>query len=395
MCSILGGSQFNEYALDIFNKAKDRGRDYSGLSQFGNLWIANHRATPTNEDENPVSNQPFGSSFKVVHNGTISNDGELGVKEGEIDSKALEHILDVKDIHTVKDSLTKIKGSYAIAIMKRDEIILACNYKPVFYIKQGKEYYFSSLKHHLGKDAIRVKPYSVLNLRTEKSVDIDRHQPSAALIICSGGLDSTSLVGYCSRLHSKIHLLHFDYGCKATDREIKAIKEIAKEESCDYTIIPIDYGKFQGSSTLFGKDKITSGKEGVEYALDWVYARNLVMLSLATAFAEANGFGYIYLGTNLEESGAYPDNEEQFIKDFNSLLWGAVNNGYKVEVRTPLGGLMKKEIVEFAVKNGSPIELSWSCYNDGDLHCGQCGPCYMRKEAFKRSGIQDPTKYEI
>ena len=97
----------------------------------------------------------------------------------------------------------------------------------------------------------------------------------------------------------------------------------------------------------------------------------------------------------MEESGAYPDNEEQFIIDFNNLLYGAVNNGFKVEIVSPLGGLMKKEIVEFGKRWGSPISLSWSCYNGGDIHCGECGPCYMRKQAFKRSGVLDKTKYKI
>jgi 7-cyano-7-deazaguanine synthase len=151
----------------------------------------------------------------------------------------------------------------------------------------------------------------------------------------------------------------------------------------------------QGDSPLFSDKDITNGKEGVEYASEWVFARNLIMLSNAIGYAEANGFGYVYLGNNLEESGAYPDNEEQFINDFNGILWGAVNNGFKVEIKMPLGNLMKKEIVQFGVDNKSPIHLSWSCYNNNEYHCGNCGPCYMRKEAFKRSKNIDETIYLI
>jgi len=394
MCSILGGTRFDNFALDIYNRAKDRGIDYTGLSQYGNYWIANHRATPTNEEETPIQNQPFGKGVKIVHNGTISNDKELGVKDGEIDSKALELILDCTDVNTIAKSLEKVIGSYAIAILKPNEIILACNYKPIHYISKDGEFYFSSLKSHIGDEAIRVKPYSVINLTTKQQVEIKRKQSDSALVILSGGLDSTSLTGYVNKKHSEMNLLHFNYGCKATTREIDAVKKIKEFYNCELTILPIDYTHSKGASTLFKEDKITTGKDGVEYALDWVYARNLLMLSSAVAYAEANEYGHIYIGTNLEESGSYPDNEEQFILDFNGLLWGALNNGIKIEVHTPLGGLMKKGIVEFGMRYNSPLHLSWSCYNGGELHCGKCGPCYMRKIAFDRAKIQDPTKYE-
>ncbi len=393
MCSILGGTRLDAYALEVYDRAKDRGRDFSGLNQFGKLWIANHRATPTNEIQAAQYNQPFGKEFKIVHNGTIANDEELGIKDGEIDSAVLGRVIDVSGLSAIKKSLERIKGSYAIAIMKEDRIILACNFKPIWYIERDGQVYFSSLKHHLGDGAQRVKPYSILDLSTMESLELDREQPDKALIICSGGLDSVALTGYAKAQHDDIKLLHFNYGCKATDKEIEAIKDVSSELDCEYEIIDLDYSKFKGQSTLFKDEDIESGKQGVEYALDWVYARNLILLSIATGYAEANGFGYIYLGTNLEESGAYPDNEEQFIRDFDSLLWGAVNNGYKVEIKSPLGGLMKREIAEFGVKWNSPIHLSWSCYNGGEYHCGNCAPCYMRKAAFHRAGIKDETIY--
>lgn len=395
MCSIIGGTIFNEYALQVYDRAKDRGRDYSGFCQMGNYWIANHRATPTNETAAPIDNQPFGKDFKIVHNGTIANDKELGNVDGAIDSKVLAEVIDATDIYSVRDSLNKVKGSYAIAILKKDEIILAANFKPIWYIHKEGQYFFSSLEWHLGDGAVRLKPYSVYSLTKGISCELKRYQPNKALIIASGGLDSTALTGYAKQRHEEIKLLHFNYGCKATNNEIAAIKTIASKLDCTYEVLDLDYTKFKGNSTLFKDDKINSGVSGVEYALDWVYARNLILLSIAVGYAEANGYGFIYIGTNLEESGAYPDNEEQFILDFNSLLYGAVNNGYKVQIVTPLGGLMKKEIVEFGVEYNSPIEHSWSCYNNGSNHCGNCGPCYMRRKAFERAGVIDKTKYEV
>lgn len=395
MCSILGGTSFDDVSVTIFNKAKDRGRDFSGMVQRGSNWIANHRATPTNELEDPIENQPLGQGIKLVHNGTIANDEELGYKEGEIDSSVLVGALDWTDLESWAKSFQRIKGSFAIAALVRGEIWLACNYKPIFYTLHEGEFYFSSLENHLpGRWVQRMRPYSVMNLVTGEWYDIIREQSKKALVVCSGGLDSTAVAGFVRNRHFTTTLLHFDYGCKATDREIESIKQIAKFLECDYKILPIEYKHFHGQSTLFKEDNIETGKAGVEYALDWVPARNTLMLASAAAYAEAHNYGHIYLGTNLEESGAYPDNEEQYIRDFNKMMYGVVNEGKKIEIKAPLGGLMKREIVSFGVEHNSPLHLSYSCYNGRDKHCGACGPCYMRQKAFLRAGQPDPTEYE-
>lgn len=408
MCSILGGSSLDDQTFKLYQLAKDRGRDFSGLCQYAGSFLANHRATPTNEQETGVENQPFGREFKVVHNGTIANDEELGNTSGEIDSKVLGGILDPTDLNTFTESVQRVEGSYAIALMtKRGEFFLACNYKPIFivhyYDQRGEEQVaFSSLEHHLKHlgNPYRMKPYSTMHIWGDPNGihmtanTLPREQVNRAIVVCSGGLDSTAVTGYAKQKHDEIILLHFDYGCRATDQEKRAIEKIANFLECPFRIIPIDYSPMKGDSTLFGCDQIETGKAGVEYALDWVPARNLVLLSYAVAFAEANGYGYIYLGNNLEEGGAYPDNEQQWITDLSNTLYGAVQNGVKVEIKQPLGNLMKREIVEFGKRVGSPLHLSYSCYNGGKDHCGKCGPCYMRKEAFKRAGIPDPTSYE-
>lgn len=399
MCSILGGTAFDKKALDIYEKAKDRGRDFSGLCQRHGLWIANHRATPTTEVATPIHNQPLGGEVKIVHNGVIANDADLGVKDGEIDSSILADVLDFSDLHKFRDSLAKVKGSYAIAALKEDTIYLACNYKPIWVLHENGQIYFSSLKHHLGEDARRMPPYSVMDLLTGETLEIPRYQSKRAVVICSGGLDSTAVAAYACHVHgaSNVMLLHFRYGCNAESAEVKRIPLIAQRLGCNYHFFTLPYSDMAGSSPIMDKKKDASVSEGItgaEYAYEWVPARNFVFMALTTAYAEANDYGHIYLGTNLEEGGAYPDNEEQFILDVNNCLYGAVQNGKKIEIHTPLGGLMKREIVEFGTKYNAPFDLSWSCYRNGEKHCGHCGPCFMRKTAFKRAGIPDPTEYE-
>ena len=397
MCSICGGTNFNDKALKVFHLSQSRGRDYSNLYYKDKSWICNHRAIPTTEIEGAEFNQPFGSDYKIVHNGTISNDKELGIPENMIDSYILSKVLDYTTIDTLKETLKKIKGSYAIAVLKPNgHFYLACNYKPIFYSADNGDFTFSSYKKHLeGYSNIeRLQPYSILDTETMETRDIDREVFDRAVVIASGGLDSTAVAAYAKATHKDIVLLHFQYGCIAQTRELDCIKKIASYLNCPYKVIPINMDFMNGASALFGDSKdIKKGATGAEYAYEWVPARNLIMLSLAVGFAEANKYSYIYLGTNLEEGGAYPDNENQFIMDFNDCLYGAVQNGKKVQIITPVGNLMKHEIVAFGNKYNAPFQYTWSCYKDGKLSCGECGPCFMRRTAFRRNGLEDPLKY--
>jgi len=160
MCSICGGNIFDERAIGVFNKALERGKDYSNIYYKNKSWICNHRAIPTTEIESPEFNQPFGNEYKIVHNGVISNDKDLGNKEGYIDSYVLSKQLKFSNIYELVKSLKKIRGSYAIAIMKPNgSFYLACNYKPIFYSLDNDYFIFSSYKEHLSgfKNVKRVK----------------------------------------------------------------------------------------------------------------------------------------------------------------------------------------------------------------------------------------------
>ena len=134
MCAIVGGTRLTEKELKLLQIARIRGRDYSNVFMKGQSWICNHRAIPTTEKSNPEHNQPFGVDYKIVHNGTIANDKELGNTTGEIDSSVLPKVLNCTNIDTLLSTIQKLKGSYAIAILKPNgTFYLACNYKPIAY----------------------------------------------------------------------------------------------------------------------------------------------------------------------------------------------------------------------------------------------------------------------
>lgn len=404
MCSIYGFVGRNP-DFDIFdgirNSARDRGRDGGEVEvyDFNNGVVAalgNWRATPTTEPTD-VEYQPYGG---VVHNGTISNDRELGNREGDVDSKVLPKVLDRRTLPQFAESLNRLKGSYALAatVPGMKTVYVAVNYKPLHYVRIRETTYFSSMERHFdgvlpfGHRACEVPPYTAMDLRSGLSIPL-RQKPRThrTLVVCSAGLDSTAAATLHKRRGDEVCLLHFLYGCHAERREAMLIPKIAEYLGCSYRILTIDPDIVAGSALTTTEGGIAGGVEGAEYAHEWVPARNLMMVSFAAAYAEAQGYNIISLGANLEEAGAYPDNEEQMYILLNRVLDNAVQNGYKLRIELPFGSYMKHEIVKKGVQMNAPFHLTWSCYKGGDKHCGECGPCYMRKTAFARNGLVDPV----
>jgi 7-cyano-7-deazaguanine synthase len=148
------------------------------------------------------------------------------------------------------------------------------------------------------------------------------------------------------------------------------------------------------SPILGNTGDISTGDKGVEYAHEWVPARNLIMMSIALGIAEDGGYSTIQLGANLTEQASFPDNSLDFIEKLNTLSAYAVQNNRRVRVEAPLVNLMKQEIVALGVKEGVPYDLTWSCYHANEISCGICAPCQMRRQAFEMNGLVDPLQYE-
>lgn len=414
MCSIFGavGPSIDPELLSILQRAAgDRGRDGGNMVRYRlnpsvEAFVGNWRATPTTEVQSGRL-QPYDG---IVHNGTIANDDELGIRPGEIDSEILPRVLDRDGLWAFRDSVLRLHGSFAIAVVseKMETVYLAANYKPIYYWSpDGRNTYFSSMARHFanvcprGQAPVKVVPYTVMDLRSGQVLPLKVQWNNSALVVCSGGLDSTVVAAKLVADGFRTRLLHFQYGCIAEEREVERIPRIAHalardgHREVDYAILDLDYGPMKGGSPLLDPtveiDHTRGGVTGAEYANEWVPARNLVMLAHAIAYGEANGFHTVALGNNLEEAGAYPDNEEEFTTLLNTLLPNATQNGYAMQILSPVGHLMKHEIVSLGLAIDAPFGLTWSCYNDGEFHCGKCGPCFMRREAFRRNGVIDPT----
>jgi 7-cyano-7-deazaguanine synthase len=377
------------------------------------------RGEPTTEfvtDKNSLADiQPFElDGWHVVHNGVIANDNELVEKNNfrklcAVDSSILPSIFSRCGFY---DGILRLKGSWAIAAWHEGSLYLSCNYKPI-YLKRIVENghligvvfasLFSYLQDSWNDNIIKLEPYTMATITPKDgSLNMTRYslrvhkKKKNCLVICSGGLDSTVVATKYAREGHNVTLLHFTYGCKAQMNEVQAVKKIADALGCQVKYVDMSsmfLGDIGGSPLLDDRniEHSKGGIAGAEYAIEWVPARNLVFLSAAIAYAEANGFDTIALGNNMEEGGAYPDNEMEFINAMNVVMPNAVKDGVQITIEQPVGGLMKKEIVSLGLDLRAPFEHTWSCYHSGEKHCGTCGPCWMRRKAFEVNGAVDPV----
>ncbi|MEM1626489.1 MAG: 7-cyano-7-deazaguanine synthase QueC [Sulfolobaceae archaeon] len=441
--------------IEILKRAEDRGRDSFGvivvnkygetksikavgrpsekeellsgiLDENSKIVVANNRAEPTTEyvsikTFNDI--QPFeGVRYIVSHNGVIANDRELEIKynvikKSKIDSSIIPSILDKHwkgSLQDLRKILQDIKGSFALIIADKlnpNKLYLALNFKPLYmaYYYDLEAIFFTSLDSYFDVkpfdhvNVTRLEPYSIFEITDEKKfnkiplLDEDK-RPKRALVIASGGLDSTVAATKLIREGYAVTLLHFNYHHKAEEKESQAIRKIAEYLNVDLIELNTDLFKIIGNSNLIkGVGNIVKdrkGEEGAEFAHEWVPARNLIFLAIAIAIAEAKGYDVVASGINLEESGAYPDNEMELIRLLDNLTPYAVGPNKRVKILMPVGNLMKHEIVKLGIEIGAPLHLTWSCYEGGEKHCGRCGPCYMRKKAFLMNGLKDPVEYE-
>jgi 7-cyano-7-deazaguanine synthase len=213
------------------------------------------------------------------------------------------------------------------------------------------------------------------------------------IVICSGGLDSTTAAAHARFVDKRdVTLLHFRYHCRAESREVEAVRRIADALDSNYVICEMDWLKQIGGSHLTDEQAPIAGpREGAEFPHEWVPARNLVFIAHAAAYCDAHHVSEIYMGLNLEEGAVYPDNTIEFYERMNAVLQFATL--VRPTIRMPLARMMKWQIVRHAIDIGAPINLSWSCYRAGEFHCGNCGPCYMRRTAHAMIGIEDSVQY--
>ena len=223
-----------------------------------------------------------------------------------------------------------------------------------------------------------------------------------AVILLSGGLDSTTCLAVAKSKKFSIYALSFRYG-QRHDFEIGAAKQIARSSQVkDHVILDIDLRAFGGSALTDNIDvpKSRDGKiGGGEIPITYVPARNTIFLSFALAYAETIESQNIFIGVNALDYSGYPDCRPEYITSFEKMSNLATKAGVegksKIKIHTPLIDLSKKEIIQEGIKLGVDYSKTHSCYDPdkNGIACGLCDACILRREGFKKANIKDPIEY--
>jgi 7-cyano-7-deazaguanine synthase len=225
----------------------------------------------------------------------------------------------------------------------------------------------------------------------------------AAVVLLSGGLDSTTTLALAQRDGFAVYGLTFRYG-QRHEREIEAARGIAHAfHVAGHEIIDFDLRRF-GGSALTGdvavpKDR-TASEMGADIPVTYVPARNTIFLSFALAWAETLGASDIFIGVNALDYSGYPDCRPEYIAAFQTLADLATRAGVegrgRLKIHTPLIHLSKKDIIATGRALGIDYGLTVSCYDpapDGAA-CGRCDACLLRLKGFADAGLADPIRYQ-
>lgn len=213
------------------------------------------------------------------------------------------------------------------------------------------------------------------------------------LIVLSGGVDSTTLLyDYAPQTALAVS---FDYGSNHNKREIACAAEHCRRLGIEHIIIPLGFmAEYFNSSLLSGADAIPTGDyNDKNMASTVVPFRNGIMLSVATGLAESRGLRRVMIANHGGDHHIYPDCRPEFIAAMDKAACSGTYPGIRIE--GPYTYLTKAQIVERGARLGVDYSLTYSCYKGGEDHCGECGTCRERRQAFADADVEDPTHYHI
>lgn len=220
-----------------------------------------------------------------------------------------------------------------------------------------------------------------------------------AVVVLSGGLDSTTCMGIAKSRGYELYPLTFSYG-QRHEREVGQARKIADYFGVkEHRIVSLDFFKQLGGSALTDRSiDVPQGAEDKAIPATYVPARNMIFLSLASAYAEVMGASAIFTGVSSVDYSGYPDCRPEFIKSMNQTVNLATKAGvseHQLSIETPLMHLTKGETIRLGSRLNVPYELTTSCYNGGEKACGTCDSCRLRIKGFKEAGMRDPIPYAI
>jgi len=223
-----------------------------------------------------------------------------------------------------------------------------------------------------------------------------------AVILASGGLDSTVTAAVARRDGYALHFLTIAYQQRHAV-EVERSRQVATALGAhQHVVMNVDLRAIGGSALtddISVPKQRTESERNQEVPVTYVPGRNLIFLSLAAAYAEALGASILYFGANVIDYAGYPDCRPGFIKAVETALHEGTKAGMQgkgIEIRTPLLRMTKAEIIRLGLTLNVPFHLTHSCYDPtGPIACGQCDSCLIRKRGFAEAGVVDPIQYAV
>ena len=228
---------------------------------------------------------------------------------------------------------------------------------------------------------------------------VRRSHPPRAVVLLSGGLDSSTCLAVAKRDGFEVHALSVNYGQRHRG-ELERARRIARAlGAAGHRVVRVDLSAFGGSALTDARIAVPKGRRekamGAGIPVTYVPARNTVLLALALAHAETLGAGDIFIGVNAIDYSGYPDCRPAFLRAFERLAAVATKagvEGQRVRIRAPLLRLSKAAIVRLGTELRVPHRLTLSCYDPvRGRACGRCDACILRRKGFAEAGVPDPT----
>ena len=222
---------------------------------------------------------------------------------------------------------------------------------------------------------------------------------SKAVILLSGGLDSTTALAIAKEQNYDCYALSFDYGQKQRSELESSISIAKKSNVIEHRIMKISLSDIGGSALTDKAIDVPKHVESEEIPITYVPARNTIFLSFALAWAEVVNSQIIFIGVNALDYSGYPDCRPEFIEAFETMANLATKQsieGNRIQIRTPLINMTKAEIITKGLSLGVDYSETTSCYDANALGeaCGECDACVLRKNGFSNANVVDPTRYQ-
>jgi 7-cyano-7-deazaguanine synthase len=219
-----------------------------------------------------------------------------------------------------------------------------------------------------------------------------------AIVLLSGGLDSTTCLAIAQSQGYSCHALSFSYGQRHNSELIAAARIANHMHALEHRIVALDAGLFGGSALTDLSIEVPDFQKSSDIPVTYVPARNTIFLAMALGFAESIEATAIFIGASSVDYSHYPDCRPEFIKAFQSLANVATKaavEGNPINLYAPLQHLSKAQTIQLGAELGVDYALTVSCYqaNEAGEACGTCDSCEFRKKGFREAGIMDPTLY--